>query len=149
MGSIPSWSQIFSGIFSLNKKISKKISLPDSVGYLCPRISPAATKPTTILGHGQFHLVNCLWLRKNSPTQGQRPSFWLNHSIQWGLPGLQSLHAHTKYIAGVQLCVGVGLHPNWCSLCPCKRYDEGEGLCRFEPCCEGGHPACAPPVCTF
>ena len=124
-------------------------TLPDSVGYLCPRISPAATKPTTILGHGRFHLVNRLWLRKNSPTQGQRPSFWLNHSIQWGLPGLQSLHAHTKYIAGVQLCVGVGLHPNWCSLCPCKRYDEGEGLCRFEPCCEGGHPACAPPVCTF
>ena len=28
-----------------------------------------------------------------------------------GLSGLQALHVHTKYTAGVQLCLGVGLYP--------------------------------------
>ena len=51
-------------------------------------------------------------LAKPRPLGGTAPSIWLNYPIYWGLPGLQALHAHTKYTAGVQLCVGVSLHPN-------------------------------------
>ena len=29
-----------------------------------------------------------------------------------GFASLPPLHAHTKYTAGMQLCVGVGFHPN-------------------------------------
>ena len=32
---------------------------------------------------------------------------------------------------------------------PYKHYNEGEGLCPFEPCRKGGHPVVHPPVCTF
>ena len=51
-------------------------------------------------------------LAKPRPLGGTALSIWLNHPIYWGLPGLQALHAHTKYTAGVQLCVGIGFHPN-------------------------------------
>ena len=51
-------------------------------------------------------------LAKPRPLGGTAPSIWLNHPIYWGLPGLQALHAHTKYTAGVQLCVGISVHPN-------------------------------------
>ena len=51
-------------------------------------------------------------LAKPRPLGGTAPSIWLNHPIYWGLPGLQALHAHLKYTAGVQLCMGVSFHPN-------------------------------------
>ena len=42
------------------------------------------------------------------PTQGHCP-FNLAEPPSW--LGLQALHAHTKYTAGVQLCLGVSFHP--------------------------------------
>ena len=63
-------------------------------------------------------------LAKPRPLGGNAPSIWLNHLIYWGIPGLQALHAHTKYTTGVQLCVGVSFHPNSQigGLCPCRSH---------------------------
>ena len=100
-------------------------TLPDSVGYLCPRISPAATKPTTILGHGQFNLVNHLWLCKTTPTQGHRPLILAEPPNLMGFTRFAiTACSHKLHSWGAAVC-GYWPSPkvtNWCSLHPCRSH---------------------------
>ena len=100
-------------------------TLPDSVGYLCPRISPAATKPTTILGHGQFHPVNHLWLCKATPTQGHRPLILAEPPNLMGFTRFAiTACSHKLHSWGAAVC-GYWPSPkvtNWCSLHPCRSH---------------------------
>ena len=101
----------------------------------CPKCD--VTCNGSILGHDRLHPVNRL--SKPHLLRSTTPSIWLNHSIKWGLPGLQSLHAHTKYTARVQLCMGIGFRLTPTHK-PHKHYDKGKRLHPFEPCHEKGHP---------
>ena len=82
------------------------------------RISPAATKPTTILGHDQLHPVNHLWLHKTTSTQGHRPSIWLNHPILMGFNRFASTacsHKVHRWSAAVPGRWLLSKATNWCS----------------------------------
>ena len=45
------------------------------------------------------------------PTQEHRPINLVELPKNMSLPGLQAMHAHMKYTAGVWLCLGIGFHP--------------------------------------
>ena len=89
-------------------------------------------------------------LAKPRPLGGTAPSIWLNHPIYRGVPGLQALHVHTKYTAGVQLCVGVSFHPNP-QIGAVYSHAEAIQVLRWEqealP--RGGTPPRAPPCVHF
>ena len=124
-------------------------TLPDSVGYLCSRISPATTKPTTILGHGRLHTANCLWLRKTMPTQEHRPLILAEPPNLMGFTRFAIIACSHKVHSW-----GVAVRGRWPpsklvqfmpTQKPHKHYNEGEELCSFKPCRERG----APPSCTL
>ena len=126
--------------------------LPDSVGYLCSKISPAATKPTTLLGHGQLHLVNCLWSCKTTPTQKHRPSGWTTHfNAVYQICKLcmltQSTHlgcSCAMALAFTQIHKLVQFTPTYK---PHKCNNDGASLRPFKPYSEKGTPLlCTPEI---
>ena len=110
--------------------------LPPTYNYSRPWLAPPGEPPLVTRSHA--HSGHCpLTLAEPAPN--------------WGL---QSLHAHTKYTAGVQLCMGVGRHAskvtNWCSLCPCRSHTsttmKPRGCTPSNPAMKGKHPFVHPHV---
>ena len=92
--------------------------LPTSVGYLCSRILPAATKPTTILDHGWLQPINHLWLREASFTQEHRPLILAEppNLIEFTRFAITA-YSHKVHSWGAAVC----------------GYDEGEGCAPSNP----------------
>ena len=56
-------------------------TLSDSVDYICSRISPADTKPTLTVGHGQLRPVKYLLSAKPYPLRNTAPQSGWKHPI--------------------------------------------------------------------
>ena len=97
-------------------------TLPDSVGYICSRISPADTKLTPTVSHGQLHPVKHLLSAKPCPLRSTAPSISLKILNWMGLIRFASTACPHIVHSGDAAMSGNWLQPkpaSWCSLCPC------------------------------
>ena len=86
-------------------------TFPDFIGYICSMFSPANTKPTHCWPWS-FPPSELPFVCQTMPTQEHRLSIGWNTQLNGVESGLPALHAHTRYTAVVQLCLGVGFNPN-------------------------------------